>query len=71
MLTDNLLLSLAVWLVTNPDLYYPLCVKKQTHVCLWKADIENRGDGLIIKEHPTFKGICEVELEVSSVLLPL
>lgn len=72
-----------MWLIKNPALYYPLDNQdarrrdsdpKETvkpTVCLWKAEIKRHPKGLVIKDHPMFKGVCVMIVSCLQIIDPV
>lgn len=60
-----------VWMVTEPNLYFPLNQRRKTTVRLFKADIwPSDFDELKVKKHFKFHGICVAEVSCIEALVP-
>lgn len=71
--------QLAVWLLRNPALYYPLdqeqprCSTRANpvvQVCLWKTFFAIAPDSLITEQHPSLKDVVVVKLKVRCFQVP-
>ena len=61
-----------VWMITEPNLYFPLNQRGKTTVRLFKADIWlSDFDELKVKKHFKFHGICVAEVSCMEASVPL
>ena len=60
-----------VWMVTEPDLYYPLNLRDKNTVRLFKADISpSVFDEIKVQKHFKFHGICVAEVSFMEASVP-